>query len=413
MSNWKIRVSIFINYFIFAILMNSVGAVVLQVQRYFGVNESQASFLDGFKDVTIAVTSFFVASFLTKIGYKKSMLIALAVLSVGCFSLPLANTFMAIKILLALVGFCFGITKMCVYSIVGLITKTEKEHISLLSFLESFFMVGVLSGNFLFSYFIDDKNPYSSAWLHAYYVLGGLTIIAFLFLLFSSLDETNAKPAESENAGWGNFVEMLQLLMRPIVLSFIVCAFVYVLIEQSIMNWLPTFNNKVLKLPSTYSVLIAAILPVCTFLGRFLSGIIMKKISWIVALILCLICAAALILIAIPLANKSVAGNVSSWKEIPFAAYIFPMIGFFIAPIYPAINSIILSSFPKTQQAKISGWIVIFSALGGTLGSMITGHIFHSFGGEKAFYFSLVPVTILLIALIVFNKQHKKAIPLK
>ena len=30
----------------------------------------------------------------------------------------------------------------------------------------------------------------------------------------------------------------------------------------------------------------------------------------------------------------------------------------------------------------------------GTTGSIITGHIFESYGGEKAFYFSLIPMTI-------------------
>ena len=407
-NNWKIRVSIFINYFIFAILLNSVGTVILQVQRYFQATSAEASYLDGFKDISIAVTSFFIASFLTRIGYRKSMLISLAVLALGCFTLPLVNTFMAIRLLFALTGFCFGITKMCVYSIIGLITRTEKEHISLMSFLESFFMIGILSGNFIFSWFIDDKNPHSAEWLHTYYVLGALTVIAFLFLLIAPLDESASKPATGENKIANNYIAMFRLAVEPMVLSFIVCAFVYVLIEQSVMNWLPTFNNQVLKIPSTYSVIIAGIMAASTGLGRFCAGIVMKKLSWLAVLVICLVCAAALVLIAIPLANNSVVNNINSWKDVPLAAYVFPMIGFFIAPVYPAINSIILSSLPKTRHGEMSGLIVIFSALGGTLGSIIIGHIFQRYGGEKAFYFILVPIACLLAALIIFDKRHKQ-----
>lgn len=408
-NTWKIRVSAFINYFIFAILLNSVGTVILQVQRYYGVTPAQASYLDGFKDITIAVTSFFVASFLTRIGYKRSMLISLIILAAGCFTLPQVDTFTAIKLLFALTGFCFGITKMCVYSIIGLITRTEKEHISLMSFLESFFMIGILSGNFIFSWFIDDKNPRSAGWLHTYYVLGGLTIVALFFLLIAPLDESASKPATGNNHVGAKYAGMFRLAVKPMVLSFIVCAFVYVLIEQSVMNWLPTFNNQVLKIPSTYSVIIAGIMAASTGLGRFCAGIVMKKLSWLVVLVICLVCAAALVLTAIPMANNSIVKGIRSWNDVPLAAYIFPMIGFFIAPVYPAINSIILSSLPKTRHGEMSGLIVIFSALGGTLGSIIIGHIFQRYGGERAFYFILIPIACLLGTLVIFDRRHKQA----
>jgi hypothetical protein len=52
----------------------------------------------------------------------------------------------------------------------------------------------------------------------------------------------------------------------------------------------------------------------------------------------------------------------------------------------------------------MSGLIIIFSALGGTTGSIITGHVFESYGGQKAFYFSLIPMTILIICLFIFKR---------
>jgi sugar phosphate permease len=56
----------------------------------------------------------------------------------------------------------------------------------------------------------------------------------------------------------------------------------------------------------------------------------------------------------------------------------------------------------------MSGLIVIFSALGGTTGSIITGYIFESYGGQTAFYFSIVPIGILIVSLIFFNRLQKK-----
>ena len=93
---------------------------------------------------------------------------------------------------------------------------------------------------------------------------------------------------------------------------------------------------------------------------------------------------------------------------MPFVAFAFPLIGLFLAPVYPAINSIVLSNLPKHQHASMSGLIVVFSALGGTTGSIITGHIFNDHGGQAAFYFSLLPITILIVLLFVFRRMQPK-----
>ena len=42
----------------------------------------------------------------------------------------------------------------------------------------------------------------------------------------------------------------------------------------------------------------------------------------------------------------------------------------------------------------MTGLLVIFSALGGTTGSMVTGYVFGNFNGHFAFYLTLVPITL-------------------
>ena len=56
----------------------------------------------------------------------------------------------------------------------------------------------------------------------------------------------------------------------------------------------------------------------------------------------------------------------------------------------------------------MSGLIIIFSALGGTTGSIITGHIFESYGGKTAFYFSLDPNGYIDYLFIYFQKITNK-----
>lgn len=407
MNNWKIKLSIFINYFLFAILLNSVGTVILQVQNTFGVTESSAAVLEAFKDLSIAFVSFLVASYLTRIGYKNSMLLALLIVTIACLGMPLVNQFWMTKLLFAAVGASFALIKVSVYATIGLVVKDKSEHISLMNFIESFFMVGIMSSYFIFGAFIDDNNPQSDTWIHVYYLLAGLAVLAFLLLFTTPVDESSIQKSSDEKS-MGGFSEMFQLIVVPVVLVFVASAFIYVLIEQSIMSWLPTFNSKVLHLPSTLSIQMASILAASTAIGRFLAGVVLKKIKWLTVLICCVLLAGALVLLALPLAQNLGSEPITGWGNAPLVAFIFPMIGLVIAPIYPAINSVILSSLPTRQHGVMSGLIVIFSALGGTTGSLITGYIFEHYGGQSAFYFSLIPMTLLIICLIFFNKLSTK-----
>ena len=406
MSNWKIKTSLFLNYFVFAILLNSVGTVILQVQNNYGVSESSASILEAFKDLSIAAVSFLVASYITRIGYKNAMLIALGLVTVACLLMPSLSSFWMTKVLFAAVGTSFALIKVSVYSTIGIVTTDKKEHASFMNFIESFFMVGILTGYFIFSAFVDDQNPQSTSWLNVYYLLAAITTVAFVLLFTTKLDESSVQSNESKPF-LEDFADMMKLAIKPLVLVFIISAFTYVLIEQSIMSWLPTFNSKVLNLSATLSIQMASILAASTAVGRFSAGIALRKIHWFNVLIICLISAAALVLIAIPLATREETTTIESWAGAPLGAFVFPLIGLFLSPIYPAINSVILSTLPARQHGPMSGLIVIFSALGGTTGSIITGNIFQHYGGQTAFYFSLVPISLLAVSLFLFNRLQK------
>jgi len=411
MSRWLVKVSLFLNYFVFAILLNSVGTVILQVQNTYGVSESSASVLEAFKDLPIAITSFIIASFIVRIGYRRAMLFALGFITLVALIMPHLPTFWMTKAMFAATGVGFALVKVSVFATLGLVTDSDKEHVSLMNFLESFFMVGVLSGYFIFSAFVDDADPSSLGWLNVYYVLAAMSVAAFVLLYFARIDEHAAHVGEPESLV-DEFTDMLKLCIRPLVLVFIISAFLYVLIEQSIMSWLPTFNSRILNLAPSISIQMASILAASTALGRFSAGMLLKHFDWLKVLIIGLVSAAALVLVALPLAGNDGGAVISTWAAAPLAAFVFPLIGFLIAPVYPAINSVILSALPKHQHGAMAGLIVVFSALGGTSGSIITGNLFQVFGGRTAFYFSLLPIALIIVALVFFKRladQHHES----
>lgn len=404
MKNINIKAVLFLNYFVFAILLNSVGTVILQVQQNFGISKASASVLEGFKDLPIAICSFILASFLPRIGIKNSMLIALFLVSCMCFVMPFSNDFWFFKLLFTIVGVSFALIKISVFTSIGLVTETDKEHASFMGFLEGFFMIGVLAGNVLFSLFIDDHNPKSTNWLTVYWVLGALSSLSFIFLFFSKLNEHDTK---NEKTDWlGDVKNSISLFSYKKVLFFLLCAFLFVLVEQSFQTWTPTFYKEILKLPTSMSIQAGAVLAGAFALGRFLSGFFSKKFSWIYVVSFCIIGFAVSIILVLPLTHNIHIDQNTNWLNAPLAVYLFPLMGVLLAPIYPSINSVILASIPKYLHSAMSGLIVVFSAIGGTVGSIITGFVFQEFSGQRAFYLSLLPLSLLIISAIFMNKLN-------
>ena len=406
MKNIGIKIALFLNYFVFAFLLNSVGTVILQVQRSMDVSKGSASVLEGFKDIPIAIASFILASFLPKIGLKKSMLLGLALVSIFCFITPFTNGFWYFKILFLVIGVSFALIKIAVFATIGLITNNQKEHGSFMGILEGVFMGGILLGNIVFSLFIDDANPKSTNWLNIYWFMGGVALLAFMVLFVSKLDESQATIEKRKFSE--DFKEMLLLIVKPLTLIFIISIFLYVLIEQSFQTWFPTFYTDIINAPASMAVQAGAVLGGAFMIGRFLGGFILNKVKWIYLLSFCLVASAILIVLVLPLSGNSSTEGLITWSNAPAVVYLMPLIGLFLAPVYPTINSTILSSLPKHMHSSMAGLIVVFSALGGTTGSIITGNVFQKYDGATAFYLSLIPLIGILISIWILYAKTKK-----
>ena len=395
--------ALILTYMFFAILLNSVGTVILQSIATLGVDARGAAILEAFKDLPIAVVSFLVAAFLPRFGYRNAMIVALAMVAAGCVAMPLLPAFATTKLLFFLIGSGFALVKTATYATIGLLTRDARGHAALTNLIEGLFMVGVLSGYWIFAAFIDPAAPRALGWLHVYWVLFGLAFANLALLTFSPIDERGA--IDPASAGpIDDMRGMIALLAGGAVLAFIGCAFFYVLIEQSVGTWLPTFNAEVLHLPSAMSVQAASLFAAALALGRLLAGPAIRVAGWLPVLLLCVTGIIGVVIVIVPMAAGTAPNAVVSWFDAPLATYTMPMIGLFLAPIYPTINSAILSSLPQARHAAMTGLIITFSALGGTTGSFITGHLFAALGGATAFRLILVPAIALGLLLAAMKR---------
>lgn len=399
MRKSTIKIAMYLNYFVFAILLNSVGIVILKAQKNYGVDELQASVLEAFKDLPIAIVSFLIASFLPRIGYKRAMLIGLALVAAASVSMYFGNSFDSAKLLFATVGVSFALIKVSVYSLIGTVTENQQEHNSLMSSIEGVFMIGIAIAYFLFPAFNSDSNP--DAWLNVYWLLAGISLVSFGFLFFAKFENQTEIPGVDLV---DDFKQMFKLFLKLLTIVFVVSAFLFVMIEQGIMSWLPTFNSKVLHLPENISIMMASILAVSLAAGRLLAGEITKRVNWIWVLSVCIIMAMLIVVFVLPKTVGLEVKEINSIGDIPLIGFAFPLVGLFIAPIYPLLNSVVLSALPKKLHSSMTGLIVVFSAMGGTLGSRLIGYLFKNEGPEKAFYYTLIPMCLLLVSFFILKK---------
>lgn len=404
MKNTGIKLSLYINYFVFAILLNSVGIVILKSINNYGVDEVQASTLELFKDLPIAIVSFLIASFLPRIGYKKSMLAGLAIVTGACIYMYFGNSFSSAQILFMCIGISFALIKVSVYSVIGLVTDGEHAHNRMMSSIEGVFMFGIALAYFLFPAFNTEDSP--DAWLRVYFLLAGLSIMSFLFLFFTKFDEGHEIPGSDVI---DDMRQMMKLLTRILVLVFVISAFLFVMVEQGIMTWLPTFNERVLELPENISIMMASILAISLGIGRLIAGSLAQRFNWVWILTFCIVGAMAMVYFVLPNVVTAEVGEINTFSDIPLIGFAFPIVGLFIAPIYPLLNSAVLSALPLKLHSPMTGLIVIFSALGGTLGSRMIGWLFKNVGAGSAFYYTLIPMVLLLIALFALRKLTRKA----
>lgn len=398
MKNSGIKISLFLIYFVFAALLNSVGILIERSIEIYGISKPNAAILEPFKDLSIAFMAFIVGSFLPRLGYKNAMLVSLAVVFFACLGMFYGNSFWSVKLLFLATGLTFAVVKVAVFALIGYITESKKGHSSLMNLIETVFMLGIIFMYVVFPLFFDEND--ANAWLRGYLLMASLIAIAFVIILFSKFD---IKITPSEGI-LKDFKSMFRLFKKPLIWVFIGFAFFYVMTEQGIMTWLPVFNKDILKLDPKLGSQMAVLLMISIALGRFITGYLVKKIKWIYISATCVFLAILLVLLVLPLAKDVQVTTINSITDLPAVSYLFPLIGLFLAPLYPLVNSTILSSVDKSKHSSLAGILTFFSAIGGTFGSLIIGNLFDSLGGEKVFYLSLVPFTLMLIIFFIINR---------
>jgi len=387
---------------LFSLIANTEAPAIIAALEYYHASFKTVSDIPILRGTANLFISFFVFSIIVKIGYKKALIFGILIIGISCLLLPIFDNFIALSILFAMVGAIFGITKICVYSLVTVVAENKKEHASYISLLEGFFMLALVATYFLFGWFVSLGNP---QWTYIYYIFAVLAMIIIFSLIFLKVDETKIQTKNTKSKD--EYKKMPKILFMRIPLTLlIVCAF-YGSIDGVIFEWIPALYRYGLNMPAAKSIDIAAFVALFYAIGRMVGSFYLKKIRWNIYL-LTTMTLALIYMICIILLISPRFTNLINYNTSTIGSYLLPGIGLFTGPIAPLLSSLTIKSVETHFTGSIMVLVMMFSAIGSMISQKIFGDLMGLIGPFTTFECLLYPFVILWVIFLILNLFHKQ-----
>ena len=147
---------------------------------------------------------------------------------------------------------------------------------------------------------------------------------------------------------------------------------------------------------STFSALQAsAFLALFSYIGRIITAHIIHKFSLAKYFMTCLV----FIFVMLMVAHLLLTLNYSQ-----ITLFLFPLIGLFLAPLYPVISSKMIAGIKKDDINIFTSLMVIFSSLGSSVGSISISFLFQNeLGSYYAIFISIAVIIVFITSFIYFK----------
>ncbi|WP_294285130.1 MFS transporter [uncultured Chryseobacterium sp.] len=381
-----------LTFLIFSMVLNCMGIVILQLSEA-KITYDKLGFLESFKDLPIAFISLFAVNFISKTGTKNSLILALTIVGICSLILPFVEVFWFYKLWFAIIGTCFAIGKICVFGMIRNNISDEKSLAKTMNSVEASFMIGIFVVNTGFGWLISSR--FSEFWKFGFLsisVLSGIAIFLFSRLQISEPVKTDQGSVFKEVSG----------MINPLLLTFLAVIFSIVFVEQSFNSWLPSFYKNHLKVNSFFALQASSFLALFSYIGRIITANIIQRFSLSKYYISCL---ALIILVVITIIGIQYIDADDSRALL----FLFPVIGLFLSPLYPVINSKMIAKIDKSKANLFTSLIVIFSSLGSSVSSIVMAVLF---GNQMLNFYSVYILCavslIFIISLIYFRFADQK-----
>ena len=370
----------YLMFAMFAMTTDSVGLIIPEVIRTFGLSLTAAGTFQYATMAGIAVAALLFGQLADRLGRRPTIIVGLVLFASACFLMVTGDRLTVFAILLGLSGVAIGVFKTGALALIGDISTSTAQHTTIMNMAEGFFGVGAILGPAILTRLLQRGLPWQWLYLVAGSMCVGLIVLALL-----------VKYPESPKPAGGQVLKGTGRALRsPYVLAFSAGAFLYVGVEAAIYVWMPTWFEGYSGSATTFAAYGISIFFLLRAAGRFLGAWLLGRMQWQAALTFfsggILLCFAL-----------SVAAGVE------WAVYLLPLSGLFMSVIYPTLNSKGISCLPKSEHGAGAGVILFFTCVSAVAAPLAIGAVGDAFGHIIYGFWLATGFAVLLFAGAVMN----------
>ena len=396
-------------FLLWAFLHNINPILIPHLKKACQISDTQSALIDSAVYMGYFLMALPAGWFMHKYGYKKGILLGLALYTIGALLfLPAASTRSYVFFLGALFIIASGATFLETIAnpyVTKLGSKETSEQ--RLNFAQSFNGVGavlapILGGQFILSgieytpeqlklmspqQLNDYLNAEASTIKMPYLIMAGVLVLVAIFFVVTRIPEIKeADESESESK-----VFSVKVFRHSHVTWAVIAQFFYVGAQVCVGSFFIRFSKFAMDLPEkTAALWWGSIAMVGFMLGRFTGTFLMRYIK--PAKLLSLYAVINMILLAVAL--------LSSGKIAVYAVMAVP---FFMSIMFPTIFALGIKGLG--EESKIASSFLVMSIVGGALFPLIMGYISDKTGSMQNAY--IVPLLCFIVILYFGLKGHR------
>jgi MFS transporter, FHS family, L-fucose permease len=390
-------------FFAWGFATSLIDPLIAAVRKVFALSTAEAMLTASAWFIAYAVVSVPAAAVLSKLGYSRAIIAALAVMVLGCLIVPVATIADWYPgVLIALFVIASGVTLLQVAAnpLVAALGSRKSSH-ARLNFSQFFNSLGTTVGPYLGSTVLLTGGVFAAGAVvtaatrdeslrsidFAFLALGGFFAVV-AFFIFTARKKINAAAAGAEDAG--GVSSPLKAFTSPWALFGALAIFIYVGSEVTIGGLLTNFLHSptILDIPEADAGRMVSLYWGGAMVGRFIGALLLTKIRAGVLLTVNTAIAAILCLVVTQTTGET-------------AAYAAIAVGFFNSIMFPTIFTLTLER--SGAPASATSGLLCTAIVGGAVLPYIAGRLVDDTTAvfNPAFYVPLAGYLLLTVFAIV------------
>lgn len=336
-----LKALVFLMFAMFAMTTDSVGTVIPEIVRQFDLGLTAAGSFQYSTMSGIGIAAIALGFLADRIGRKISILLGLILFGISSTLFAAGHDFPFFVALLFVSGIGIGIFKAGALALIGDISRSTREHATIMNLIEGFFGVGAIAGPAIVAWSLQEGLSWKAVYVIAA-MLCAVLVAGTLLARFPEPRKATGALASPNDA--------IRMMRDPTAMFFATALMLYVGAEAAIYVWAPTYLAGYDGANAWLAAYAISIFFILRALGRFLGAWLLARFDWTAVLVVCTVAMSLLFWVGV------IGGRAAG-------IFALPATGLFMSVLYPTINSTGISCYRKASHGSIAGLLLFFTCV--------------------------------------------------